>query len=84
MRNEIDFDKARHRIRPGGEGLDRHLVLEQGFRKTQVAIACSERSLHRFHGGAFFADLAPLPDAACLPERSGSPGLPARPIRALG
>jgi non-specific serine/threonine protein kinase len=35
---------------PGGSG------------KTRLAIAAAERSLHRFHGGTFFVDLAPLRD----------------------
>lgn len=35
---------------PGGSG------------KTRLAIAAAERALHRFPGGAFFVDLAPLRD----------------------
>jgi predicted ATPase/DNA-binding CsgD family transcriptional regulator len=35
---------------PGGSG------------KTRLAIACAEQSSHRFHGGVFFVDLAPLRD----------------------
>jgi predicted ATPase len=36
---------------PGGSG------------KTRLAIASAERSMHRFHGGAFFVDLVPLRDS---------------------
>jgi hypothetical protein len=32
MRHQIDFDKARHRLAPVGERLDRDLVLEQRAR----------------------------------------------------
>jgi len=47
MRHQIDFYKARHRLRPVGEGLDRDLVLEQRARPRGADAAFRQPSSRR-------------------------------------